>query len=572
MKKNKTLDNFYSYEYIKDGKKFFLGSILNYDKEINKIIKNLDELKFDSLIIIFGLDTGEYLNRLEENLCKANKILIIEPIEEIFKKSEKLNESENKRIVFYKSEEISTVINSFINIDNFDNLYLSAFGNYEKIFKEEYENLKKVIDNQYLSITGNIGLFFNSRENFMRNSLSNLKVIEQSSTLNNYVDLNKNVPAIVVSAGPSLDKNIEDMVKNRIEVEKSVLIATNRTFFALIDKGFKPDVIISIDPSEYMYEMMKENLEEEVPLVYYEYSNRTLVKSYKGPKIYISNIYSNVLPEMNGFRKLPQGGSVAHSAIGLANLFGCNPIILVGQDFAYTYNKHHSKNATFNKIDNILDKSTHKLVEDINGNLIKTTYSLDLFRSILEEHIVIYKSIRDVEFINCSYGAKIIGADYKELQLVFKEKIFNVEKKEIEKGDLIDIKAEDIIKNIFEYIDKYLIKAAQGIEQCEILSKVDEKKSLVDIEEEDIDFQRALFIMEIVNDFEQSLENFYLAGYFEKFSYTIKRLNFEMAAKDYERLTSNMKYQGGCFLNYFKEMKKMLEEVKLIVLDEVTNL
>ncbi|MGL5615038.1 MAG: motility associated factor glycosyltransferase family protein [Sarcina sp.] len=572
MKKIKTLDNFYSYEFIKGKKKYLLGDLKNYQDEINKVVENLEGLKFDSLIIVFGFDTGEYLKKLEANLCKANKILIIEPIKEIFEENEYLNESENKRIIFFREEELSTVVNSFVNIDNFDNLYFSAFGNYEEIFTEEFNKLKEAIDTQYLSILGNIGLFFNSRENFMRNSLSNLKIIENSSTLNNYVDINENVPAIVVSAGPSLDKNIKDMIKNREKIEKTILIATNRTFSVLIKNGFKPDVIISIDPSEHMYEMMKENLNEEIPLVYYEYSNRRLLKEYRGPKIYISNVYSNVLPEMNDFNKLPQGGSVAHSAIGLANLLGCNPIILVGQDFAYTYDKHHSENATFKNVDKFLNKNTHKLVEDVYGNQIKTTHTLDLFRIILEEHIGIYQSIRDIQFVNCSYGAKIEGTNHRELNDILNEDIFNVKKKEIKKSKSIGIKAKEIIENILEYIDKYLIKASQGIEQCEILSKVDERKSLVDIDEEDIDFQRALFIMDIVNDFEHSLENFYLAGYFEKFSYTIKRLNFEMEAKDYEKLTSNMKYQGGCFLNYFREMKKMLEDVKLIVLDEVTNL
>ena len=38
-----------------------------------------------------------------------------------------------------------------------------------------------------------------------------------------------------------------------------------------------------------------------------------------------------------------------------------------------------------------------------------------------------------------------------------------------------------------------------------------------------------------------------------------------------ERLTSNMKYQSKCLLGYFKDMKKMLEDVQKIVKEEVAN-
>ncbi|WP_242663262.1 hypothetical protein [Clostridium botulinum] len=110
------------------------------------------------------------------------------------------------------------------------------------------------------------------------------------------------------------------------------------------------------------------------------------------------------------------------------------------------------------------------------------------------------------------------------------------------------------------------------MEQCGILSELKENKSLVDIDENDIDFQRFLFILDIVETFESSLESFYLGGYFNKFLFSIKRESFLMLAKDYNKLTSNMKYQGKAFLNYFKRMNEMLLEAKEIIEDEVSKL
>jgi hypothetical protein len=92
-------------------------------------------------------------------------------------------------------------------------------------------------------------------------------------------------------------------------------------------------------------------------------------------------------------------------------------------------------------------------------------------------------------------------------------------------------------------------------------------KSLIDMDENDKDLKKFISIMEIVSKFEVSPRRFYLGGYFDKFLFDIKEEKFSMYAKDYEYLTSNLKYQSGCFLEYFKEMKSFLMEVKSLILE-----
>lgn len=47
-----------------------------------------------------------------------------------------------------------------------------------------------------------------------------------------------------------------------------------------------------------------------------------------------------------------------------------------------------------------------------------------------------------------------------------------------------------------------------------------------------------------------------------KFLYEIRQKYFKMDAKDYNKLTSDFKYQSNTFLNYFKDLKNLLEEIK----------
>ncbi|ACD51920.1 DUF115 domain-containing protein [Clostridium botulinum] len=573
MKKVKSSDGYYLYEIDKDDDNYYLADNLDYKKDIKKLIDNLADLKFDSFIIIFGLDTGEYLKELENVICSNNRVMIFEPNEDILNENKDISLNENISIVLFDEETIAPIIASIIGGNNFDNLYVHAFGNYEKVYKDEYKKLIDVIDAKYFSVSGNITLAYRCKESFMRNSLQNLKVIKESSPLNSYVEFNNNVPAIIVSAGPSLDKNIEDMVKNKERVSKCFVIASNRTFTTLLKNGIKPDLIVSIDPSDAMYEMMKDSLNEDIPLLYYEYSNRYLVNGYKGEKIYMSNIFSKIIKEIHKFGGLSQGGSVAHTCLAMANILGCNPIILVGQDLAYTYDKHHSEKATFDVVDNIINSNwANEIVNDVFGNKVRTTTTLKVFKNSMEYHIEQYKTGREVEFINASYGADIKGAPHRELNEVFKENIFKEKKKKLEPDKCIELNPDKIINSIIDFVDTFIEKSEQGMEQCGILSELKENKSLVNIDENDIDFQRFLFILDIVQTFESSLESFYLGGYFNKFLFSIKRESFLMLAKDYDKLTSNMKYQGKAFLNYFKRMNEMLLEAKEIIEDEVSKL
>lgn len=571
MKKSKSLDGYNLYTIKKDGIEYYLADNINYKKDIDKLIDNLNDLKFDSFIILFGLDSGEYLKELEHLLCEKNKVIIFEPNEDIFNKNKNIILNENISIILFDEKIISAILSTVINGDNFDNLYVHAFGNYKEIYKDEYKKLTDSIDSIFYSISGNITLAYRCKESFMRNLLQNLKIIKDSSPLNSYVEINENIPAIVVSAGPSLDKNIQDMIRNKDKVKKCFVIANNRTFSTLIKNGIKPDLVVVIDPSDAMYDMMKECLNEDVPLLYYEYTNRHLIKNYQGEKIYVSNLFSKIIQEMNRFSGLSQGGSVAHTCLAMANLLGCNPIILVGQDLAYTYDKHHSDKATFN-VDNIINNNwANKFVDDVFGDKVRTTTTLCVFKDSMEYHIKQYKNVRDVEFINASYGADIKGAPHKELLEVFNMDIFKKKKKKLKPNKCIDLDYEKVISSIIEYVDNFIEKSEQGIEQCSILANIKEEKSLVNIDENDIDFQRFLFILDIVETFESSLESFYLGGYFNKFMFAIKRESFSMLAKDYDKLTSNMKYQGKVFLNYFKRMNEMLIEAKKIIQNEVSK-
>lgn len=566
MEKVKTFDGHYVYNIIKEKKSHYLADNNNYEKDINSLLKKTEDIKFDSLIIIFGIDTGEYLEKLYGVLCNKNKVVIFEPNEGIFNVNKDEINKDNINLYFYDKTNVKEILDSVINNINFNKLYVNAFGNYAEVYKEEYETFLENLDCVYYMASASNTLANKFKKVFIENLIGNLRVIKEATALNSYENINKGVPAIVVSAGPSLDENLIDMVKHKNELEKYFIITGSRTLGVMIKNGIKPDMVVSIDPINENYDMMKNYLDEGIPLVFYEYSNRYLIGEYKGNKIFLSSVLSKIIPGLRNIKEPYLGGSVAHTCIDIVNLMGCSPIILVGQDLAFTYNKHHSDLATFES-DKRNKYDASFIVEDVYGKKVRTNATLNLFRERMQAYIDIYRKVKNVDFINASYGADIKGASHKELSEIFKICNVNSEKKNYVEDKRIKMDEENVVYNILGYIERFIFKAEQGEKICEelLLNKVD--KSLMVMDEEDEDLKKFLEVINIVSKFESSSQRFYLGGYFNKFLFDIKEENFNMYAKDYGTLTSSLKYQTQCFSAYFKKMKSFIIEVKNLILD-----
>ncbi|MCR8744760.1 motility associated factor glycosyltransferase family protein [Romboutsia lituseburensis] len=567
IRKLKSDDDYYLYELKKDDKLYYLGNRKSYKNNIENLVNSLEGLLFDSIVFIFGLDSSEYIKALKNNICTYNKVIIIEPNEDIFNIYKDEIFDENMSLVLYEQEVIQGILNFLINFKNFNRLYVHCFGNYEEAYKEEYEKFIEMIDYRYYVAVSSLALDNRFKKMFFENMISNLYQINNSSPLNSYINYNKNIPAIIVSAGPSLDKNIETMIKYKNNLDKFFIIAGNRTLGTLMKNGITPNLVVSIDPNKVTYEMMEEYLNSAVPFAFYEYSNKNLVEEYRGDKIYLSQLFSKTIEDFTNLSGTYSGGSVAHTCIDIALLMGCNPIILVGQDCALTYGNHHSKNATFD-IDSKVSYKGDIIRKDVYGNEIKTSKTLDFFRIKIEEYIILKKDENEnIKFINASYGVDINGAPHKELKDLLLSSDFSENAKYLIQGKSLNINAVDVINSIHEYINYFIEKCVECEKICKKILNKNIKASLLNIDDDDENLKDFLYVMKTVDEFEFSKMSNYLGCYLNKFLFDVRQKYFEMESKNYEKLSSNFNYQSETFINYFKELKIMLEEVKDILLN-----
>lgn len=558
MKKAKTSDGYEVYRIKKKNTYEYLADCTHYEEEIRKLLDIMDGLRFDSLVFLFGIDTGAYLNPLKKYLCPKNKVFIFEPNRSVYNHSLK-DLGSNIHLLYYDDKLVKSIFDETISFKNINNIYFYAFGNYEKIYQKEYHRLIERLDWTILNNASLVYMAKRFKKIYIQNMIANMKIIEHSTPIHHYVLSNQDVPAIVVSGGASLDRNIKDMVNQKDKLKNYFIITGSRTVNALVDNGIIPDMIVTVDPVNANYEMMKNHMDLDVPLAFYEYSNRYLLDNYKGEKVLISILFSHTIKGFEHLRAVYSGGSVSHACIDIANMMGCSPILLVGQDFAYTNKKHHADSALF-PYDNSVQYNQDFLIKDIYGKMIGTSVTLNSFRKNLEYYISCFNNKSRIKFINCSYGAAIKGAPHEELSKILANDSFSGKKKKCPQHHELSFNIKETIDSILEYINELLIKINQGQELCQTIITENKIKSLVDVEDDDIDLQRILYILQIVNNFENHPYSNYIGGYVLEFFYEVKESNTSMMAKDYDTLTSDLQYQAKFFLEYFRHLKKILEE------------
>ncbi|TLY19493.1 MAG: DUF115 domain-containing protein, partial [Nitrospirae bacterium] len=151
-------------------------------------------------------------------------------------------------------------------------------------------------------------------------------------------------PAILVAAGPSLEKNVHLLR----ELEgRAVIIAVDTALRLLLPLGIKPDIVTTIDFNPLNFEKFSNvPIDSEISLVYHPGGYHESIRAFQGPKFTYSHVPIRIVSWLMEYVEdkghLPPGTTVAHLSFHLACLLGCDPIVMIGQDLAFPAEKIHA--------------------------------------------------------------------------------------------------------------------------------------------------------------------------------------------------------------------------------------
>jgi hypothetical protein len=225
-----------------------------------------------------------------------------------------------------------------------------------------------------------------------------------------FIQLMKDTPMILVSAGPSLMKNI-NLLKQASEFALIGVVGT--AVKPLLSQGIQPDFIMLTDPTNNIVNQLDGNFE--FPLFYLSTVYSEVVKLYKGPKfIVFQEGYGKAEIVANELRvkRIKTGGSVATTLLDFMVQIGANPICFVGQDLSYSNGQSHAKGTHLYR--NIKEDLTLHYVENYYQNQkIPTSGNLKSYLRWFNRYI---EDNPDIDFYNATEGgAYIDGATHISL-------------------------------------------------------------------------------------------------------------------------------------------------------------
>lgn len=279
-----------------------------------------------------------------------------------------------------------------------------------------FRSAAEMIQSQTLQIFTDINTLVARSQEFLDNFVLNLPRAIAAPGVSGFAGRFSGIPAVVVSAGPSLDKNIHEF---RSCEDRVLLLSTDTALKPLLAAGVEPHFVLTGDPSYENYLHLRGSQTTTTILVAEATAYPASIEEFDTRTI--SCIFENsslrALSALLGSKgSLRAWGSVATMALDFALVLGCNPILFVGQDLAHTDGRIYCSGLHFEErwfegvhgpeewqaVWQRLAESRNVLkMEDIFGHPIETSDKLISYWNWISKEISNHPRVR---FINATEG------------------------------------------------------------------------------------------------------------------------------------------------------------------------
>jgi hypothetical protein len=287
-------------------------------------------------IILFGLGCGYLLKTLVKR--GKEKIIIYEPSLEILKavvQKVDLSAELSMEKVFVCNAQSDLVALVMNKTEGMDDLLSHQSMPYKQVFpKEILEATNKVMNAHIIHMVG-IKTDINSRLDWVENYFANLPYFVKYPSVDILKGF-KDVPMVIVGAGPSLKKNAHLLkeIKGR-----AVIVAAVTAYKPLLGYGVVPDIVIAAEKCDLPEYFTYDESDRNIRLILADVANPRMFERETRNKFIFFNPHCDLghkFSRLFGATYLPScGGSVTTVAFDIGVMFGFSPVVFVGQDLAY---------------------------------------------------------------------------------------------------------------------------------------------------------------------------------------------------------------------------------------------
>ena len=236
---------------------------------------------------------------------------------------------------------------------------------------------------------------------YLVNTLRNAATIARARSVDDLVGPYRGLPIVVAAAGPSLNRNIEELRPYR---DRVILLAVDTALKPLLAASMPPDFVVALDPSDANARHLTDIVVPDSTSFVAEPSVAPSSFAAFGSRVFTFRVAEHApwpwLRKMGiECGMLRAWGSVVTSTFDLALRMGGDPIVCIGTDLAYTDGQPYARGTTYEE-DWVVTAGPSRSIEwvwqqtvarkgvpakDIDGRDTTTAKGLVMFRDWLVE-------------------------------------------------------------------------------------------------------------------------------------------------------------------------------------------
>ncbi|MFH1564183.1 MAG: 6-hydroxymethylpterin diphosphokinase MptE-like protein [Nitrospirota bacterium] len=402
------------------------------------IIDTNIKLNHINTLVVLGFGVGTHVRELVERIPIKTFLLVIDPDIETFKallpKIDLIPILKSSNVKLAIGEDASYAVryqmDDYYKVNTIPDIVVAEHKPSVAKNPDYYKKVKELLEESSIVARQNLATLMSNASLWQEQILTNLPIIIKCPAIKTLFGKFPNIPVIIVSAGPSLDKNVAYL---KYAKDKALIMCVDTALRTLFNREIKPDIVVTIDASTKNYNYYLKDLDVSDmylvsgPAVYPE-----TITSF-APNVFVSGFGHPLLTWIEAFigkrGDIKLGGSVSTAAFDLARRCGCNPIIFIGQDLAFTDDKVYTsgvKQERIKEIEELMPTADIIWVEDVFGGQVKTVRGAWTWIKWFEYQI---SEMPDVLCIDATEGgAKIEGTKIMTLKETIEEycqKTFN---------------------------------------------------------------------------------------------------------------------------------------------------
>ena len=340
-----------------------IHSLESAKDEAQKITNKIEEIENKNTIrIVFGLGLG-YL--ADEFISKSSgTVIIFEPDIELLRAVfEVLEFGENlgKNNVFLTNDKNKLLKMIDVISDKETKITISFLNSYYNLYKNEIYTLAQFVEQARGEKQANTNTINKIGPLATLNTIKNINKITNTALVSSLKDIYKGSCALIASAGPSLEENIETIKKYR---DRFILFAVGPSMKLLNKNNIKPDFLCVVEALDTSTQLNDINLKD-VNLIFEPYSNSYLwdlkVKNrflFFSKDNFLNDLLAQALKIDISNNKII--GTVSYCALSSAKVMGFEKIILCGQDLAFKNGECYAKGSAYEDLECIFNPELNK--------------------------------------------------------------------------------------------------------------------------------------------------------------------------------------------------------------------